>query len=75
MFTSPTCRRPLQITCSYALNLQDVADLWQTYIPLQALTHPHLLHGLLAFSALNLADLHRGNPRAAHYLTICDKHQ
>ncbi|KAK0266638.1 hypothetical protein LTS09_000591 [Friedmanniomyces endolithicus] len=75
IITSPTCRRPLQIICSYALILQDVAELWQTYIPSQALTHPHLLHGLLAFSALNLADLHRGNPRAAHYLTICDKHQ
>ncbi|TKA37105.1 hypothetical protein B0A54_11966 [Friedmanniomyces endolithicus] len=67
--------RPLQTPNSHPLLLKDVADLWQTYIPLQALTHPHLLHGLLAFSALNLADLHRGTPRAAHYLTICDKHQ
>ncbi|KAK1816901.1 hypothetical protein LTR12_008740 [Friedmanniomyces endolithicus] len=67
--------RPPQIPGSHPYLLQDVADLWQKYIPLQALTHPHLLHGLLAFSALNLADLHRGTPRAAHYLTICDKHQ
>ena len=50
-----------------------VVHLWRDYIPQQALKHPFLMHGLLAFTALHLAYI---NPESSFkYLQVCDKHQ
>ena len=46
---------------------------WRDYIPTQAIQHSFLMHGILAFSALHLAYLHRY--KSAQYLQLCDKHQ
>ncbi|KAK3620785.1 hypothetical protein LTR56_023197 [Elasticomyces elasticus] len=55
---------------------EGIATIWREYIPQEGLKHGFLMHGLLAFSALNLADLNRHSPEAmARYLSVCDKHQ
>ena len=48
-------------------------EMWANYLPQQALQHPFLMHGILAFSALHLAYLHQY--RAPKYLQLSDKHQ
>lgn len=52
---------------------EKVTHLWRYYIPQQALKHPFLMHGLLAFAALHLAYLTPDD--SLKYLRICDKHQ
>ncbi|KAK5679727.1 hypothetical protein LTS10_007675 [Elasticomyces elasticus] len=58
------------------LTREGISMIWREYIPKEALKHSFLLHGLLAFSALNLADLNRNSSEVAtRYLAVCDKHQ
>ena len=52
---------------------EEVIHLWRDYIPQQALEHPFLMHGLLAYAALHLAYLKPGS--SFKYLRLCDKHQ
>ncbi|KAF2396837.1 hypothetical protein EJ06DRAFT_533567 [Trichodelitschia bisporula] len=42
-------------TCPSVGHSQAVTHLWQTYFPEVATTHPFLMHGMLAFSAVHLS--------------------
>lgn len=52
---------------------EKVVHLWRDHIPQQAIRHPFLMHGLLAYAALHLAYLRPDN--AHKYLQLSDKHQ
>lgn len=58
---------------SYLGVREKVVHLWHDYVPQQALKHPFLMHGLLAFAALHLAYLRPTS--SSKYLQLCDKHQ
>ncbi|KAK3073642.1 hypothetical protein LTR53_004601 [Teratosphaeriaceae sp. CCFEE 6253] len=52
-----------------------ITAIWSEYVPKQALKHSFLLHGLLALSALNLANRTPDADDIMKYLNLCDKHQ
>lgn len=66
-FTAKTC------VTIYAGRL-DILELWKTYIPQAAATHPSLMHAILALAALHQAWLHPTPRERNHYLSIFDRH-
>jgi len=46
---------------------------WKETVPLMAINHPYLMHGVLATSAMHLAYLRPDE--AQRYLRLCDEHQ
>lgn len=48
---------------------------WRTNVPEEALSHPFLMHGLLAVSALHLARTSKDPPSRSAYLTRAVAHQ
>ncbi|KKA24020.1 C6 transcription factor [Rasamsonia emersonii CBS 393.64] len=48
---------------------------FQTVVPKIALTHPFLMHGLLALSALHLIHLNKGSERCKDYVELATSHQ
>jgi hypothetical protein len=46
---------------------------WQEHVPSEAIKHPFLMHGVLALAALHIACMRP--KQAAHYASLCDKHQ
>jgi len=52
---------------------EDITQLWRDKIPMEALNHPFLLHGLLSLAAIWLC---RARPTESNkYLRLFDKHQ
>lgn len=52
-----------------------LAAVWQIRVPKEAVTHPFLMHGLLALSALHLLELNEDNQRHQHYVNLATSHQ
>jgi hypothetical protein len=48
---------------------------FQTVVPKIALSHPFLMHGLLALSALHLIQLNKGSDRCKTYVELATSHQ
>lgn len=63
----------LYSTTTYSCLAEKVPDIWRVEIPHLALSHPFLMHGVLAVTALHLAHL---DPRRANKLTArASKHE
>lgn len=48
---------------------------FQTVVPKIALSHPFLMHGILALSALHLIHLNKGSDRCKDYVELATSHQ
>ncbi|GAB7366758.1 hypothetical protein MBLNU230_g0712t1 [Neophaeotheca triangularis] len=66
-FTAKTC-------LTIFAGRQDILELWKTYIPQTATSHPSLMHAILTLAALHQAYLHPTPRERNHYLAIYDKH-
>ncbi|KAL1969762.1 hypothetical protein VTN77DRAFT_8315 [Rasamsonia byssochlamydoides] len=54
---------------------ENFAAPFQTVVPKIAVTHPFLMHGILALSALHLIQLNRGSDRCKDYVELATSHQ
>lgn len=63
-------------TCKTITSRAAIVYMWQHIVPKDAVSHPFLMHGLLAFSALHLASLHPQDTLLRHhYAQLCQNHQ
>lgn len=59
--------------CDIVSVRDELIHLWRDYIPQQAISHPFLMHGILALAALHLAYLRPSS--SVQLLQTCDRHQ
>ncbi|KAM7195854.1 hypothetical protein V8F33_006503 [Rhypophila sp. PSN 637] len=63
-------------SCKTITARSDIIHMWQQVVPKDAVAHPFLMHGILAFSALHLASLHPDDPPLRlQYARLSQHHQ
>jgi hypothetical protein len=62
-------------TCVTLTEKPHIQKIWQNVVPKIALSHPFLMHGLLALSALQLFQTHPSSPRRLLYSELAMTHQ